>query len=113
LKNENARLRPYEQYPTQVQSLYKTGGLSYPSGHASGVELQARILATLFHGQEAVLLQRAKQVGDSRVVAGVHYPSDVKEGMDLGDLLFAQLEANPKFTAALVAAAKVDKISTP
>ncbi len=115
LKNENARLRPYEQYPTQVQPLFKTGGLSYPSGHASGVELQARILATLFHanGQDALLLKRAKQVGDSRVVAGVHYPSDVKEGMDLGDLLFAQLEANPKFTAELAAAAKADKVPTP
>ncbi len=114
LKDQNARLRPYEQHPTEVHPLFPTGGYSYPSGHASGVELQARLLATLFNanGQDVLLLKRARDVGDSRVVAGVHYTSDVKAGMDLGDLLFTQLEANPKFKDALTAAAKADHIST-
>jgi len=112
VKDQNARLRPYEQHPTEVHPLFPTGGYSYPSGHASGVELQARLLATLFHtkGQDALLLKRVREIGDSRIVAGVHYTSDVKEGEDLGDLLFTQLEANPQFKDALTAAAKADHI---
>ena len=115
IKEQNARLRPYEQHPDVVHSLYPTGGFSYPSGHATGSELEARLLATLFHanGQDALLLKRAQQIADSRVVAGVHYASDVKAGKDLGDQLFAALEANAKFTAALAAAAKADNVPTP
>jgi acid phosphatase (class A) len=115
LKGDNARLRPYLQHPTEVQPLFKPDGYSYPSGHASGMQLQARILATLFHtnGQDALLLKRAREVGDSRVVAGVHYTSDVKAGIDLGDLLFTELEATPAFKDALTAAARADNIAMP
>jgi len=114
LKNENARLRPYEQHPDLVHPLFSTDGYSYPSGHASGMDLQAHILATLFHtnGQDSLLFKRAREIADSRVVAGVHYPSDVKEGQALGDLLFTELESNPKFKHALHAAAKADHIPT-
>lgn len=113
LKNENARPRPYEQHPDVVHPLFTTGGLSYPSGHASGMELQARLLGTLFQAKSQDLLKRAQQIGDSRVIAGVHYPSDVKVGLELGDLIFTELEANSKFKDALAAAAKADKVPAP
>ncbi len=78
LKDENARLRPYEEHPLAVQPLFITDGYSYPSGHASGTELQARLLATLFPGQEVPLLKHAREIADSRVLAGVHYATDVR-----------------------------------
>ena len=110
LKNENGRLRPYVQHPVLVTPLFMVPDFSYPSGHASGSELQARILGKLFPLRAEDLLKRARQGADSRVVAGVHYASDTEAGLVLGDLLFDQFEANPKFVSELSAAAKEDHI---
>ncbi len=110
LKNQNARLRPYVQHPTLVVPLFTVRDFTYPSGHASGSQLQARILGVLFPDRADDLLKRARQIGDGRVVAGVHYASDIEAGQNLGDLIFKQLQANPKFKHDLAAAAQKDGI---
>jgi acid phosphatase (class A) len=110
LKKANGRLRPFDQHPTLVTPLFTAGDFSYPSGHASGTELQARILGELFPAQRDALLKRARQVADGRVVAGVHYTSDTEAGLALGDLLFTQLEARPEFQNELAVAATKDQI---
>jgi acid phosphatase (class A) len=111
LKTANARLRPFVQHPTLVQPVFAATDFSYPSGHSTGSELQARILGTLFPDQADALLKRARQIADSRVVAGVHYASDTEAGVTLGDLVFAQLEANDKFKSDLSSAAQQDNLS--
>lgn len=113
LKNENGRLRPYVQHPTLVLPLFPSAEFSYPSGHSSSSELQARLLGKLFPGKAEALLHRARQIADSRVVAGVHYASDTEAGLALGDLLFSELEANAKFQSAFLDAARQDKIPLP
>jgi acid phosphatase (class A) len=110
IKKTNARLRPFVQHPTLVTPLFETGDFSYPSGHASGTELQARILAKLFPKQEDALLKRVRQIADSRVVAGVHYTSDTEAGLALGDLVFAQIETKPRFQNDLKEAAAKDQL---
>lgn len=110
LKKKNARPRPYVQHPTLVVPLFPVKDFSYPSGHASGSELQARLLGVLFPDRAGDLLKRARQISDGRVVAGVHYASDVAVGENLGDLIFQQLEASPKFKRDLAAAAQKDDI---
>jgi len=80
LKKANGRPRPFVQHPALVQPLFTAGDFSYPSGHSSGTELQARILGTLLPAQSEQLLIRARQVADSRVIAGVHYTSDTLAG---------------------------------
>ncbi len=110
LKKSNARCRPFVQHPTLVTPLFTVPDYSYPSGHASGTELQARILGKLFPTQANELQRRARQVADSRVVAGVHYTSDTEYGIELGDLVFRELEANVRFESDLEAAAQADRI---
>jgi acid phosphatase (class A) len=110
LKNENQRLRPFVQHPTLVTPLFRVDDFSYPSGHSSGSEVQARILGVLYPDRAQDLLKRARQVADSRVVAGVHYASDTEAGENLGDLIFAQLETNTQFKQDLAAAAQKDGI---
>ncbi|HEX4140778.1 MAG TPA: phosphatase PAP2 family protein [Candidatus Methylacidiphilales bacterium] len=110
LKNENKRLRPFVQHPTLVIPLFPVEDYTYPSGHSSGSQLQARILGALFPSRAEDLLRRARQVADSRVVAGVHYASDTEAGENLGDLIFEQLEANAKFKQDLAAAVQKDGI---
>jgi acid phosphatase (class A) len=111
LKKINGRLRPFVQHPVLVMPLFTAGDFSYPSGHSSGTELQARILGKLFPTRSDALLTRARQVADGRVVAGVHYASDTEAGIALGDLLFAQLETKPEFQNDLTAAGTKDQIS--
>jgi len=110
LKKENGRLRPFAQHPTLVTPLFLSKDFSYPSGHASGTQLQALILGELFPTFAEGLLKRAREIADSRVVAGVHYVSDTEAGQNLGDLLFSELKANAKFKDELAAAAAKDGI---
>jgi acid phosphatase (class A) len=110
IKKANGRLRPYVQHPTLIVTLFVVGDFSYPSGHASGLELQARILGQLFPTQSDALRKRARQIADGRVVAGVHYTSDTEAGLALGDLLFAQLETKTEFQKDLSTAATKDQL---
>jgi acid phosphatase (class A) len=102
---------PFVQHPILVTPLFTAGDFSYPSGHSSGTELQARILGKLFPARSEALLTRARQVADGHVVAGVHYVSDMEAGIVLGDLLFTQLENKPEFENDLTAADTKDQIS--
>jgi acid phosphatase (class A) len=110
IKNANARLRPFVQHPSLVLPLFTVGGFSYPSGHASGLELQARILGQLFPAQRDALLKRARQIADGRVIAGVHYISDTEAGILLGDLLYTELESKSEFQKDLATAVTKDQI---
>src|SRR5277367_3845922 len=56
LKKTNGRLRPFVQHPVLVVPLFTVGDFSYPSGHSSGTELQARILGKLFPTRSDALL---------------------------------------------------------
>jgi acid phosphatase (class A) len=110
IKKANGRLRPFVQHPTLVVPLFTLGDFSYPSGHASGMELQARILAQLFPDKSDALLRRARQIADGRVVAGVHYASDTEAGLALGDLLYMEIAATTGFQKDLSTAAQADRV---
>lgn len=57
---------------------------SYPSGHSSASAAAAEVLAHFIPGKAADFRALAKEAGDSRVWAGIHYPSDTFEGVALG-----------------------------
>jgi len=111
IKKANGRLRPFVQHPTLVVPMFTVGDFSYPSGHATGMELQARILGQLFPDKSDALLRRARQVADGRVVAGVHYASDTEAGLALGDLLYTEIAAKNSFQKDLSAAAETDRVT--
>jgi hypothetical protein len=73
------------------------------------MKLQARILAELFPDKTDALPQRARQIADSRVVAGVNYASHTESGLILGDLVFNELKKKGAFEKDLMAAAVKDK----
>lgn len=77
---------------------------SYPSGHAEFGELYALILAELAPDLKDAIAARGDQIGDDRVMAGVHFPSDVAAGRMLGQALFAKFMASPAFQADLAKA---------
>lgn len=83
---------------------------SYPSGHASASWLYALVLAELDPQNAATILARGRTIGESRVVCGVHYVSDIEGGRTAATALFAALHSNAQFEADMdLARAEVTK----
>ena len=52
------------------------------------------------------VLARGLAYGESRVICGVHYPSDVEAGRIVGAAMVAALKADPAFQADFAVAAR-------
>jgi hypothetical protein len=102
-KNKYKRLRPYLGHPEIVKALFTVNGYSYPSGHAMGSYTLATVLSAIFPDKKQAFFDRAAQISQSRVNAGVHYPSDIKEGGILGQKTGDAIVATPSFQADLAA----------
>jgi len=104
------RRRPFVDFPNLpkcpllVDSLGATG--SYPSGHGLTGWLWGSILAETAPSFADALLARGLAFGDSRVVCGFHYPSDIDAGRLAASALLARLHADPRFLADLALAKK-------
>ena len=85
------------------------GGSSYPSGHAGWGWLSAQILARVEPTRAEAILARGRDYGLSRVICGVHYPSDVDAGRLMGDAVLARLEGDGEYQRLLIAAKGVVK----
>ncbi len=79
---------------------------SYPSGHASIGWAWALTLAEAAPDRADALLMRGYAFGQSRVVCGVHYRSDVEAGRVVGAATVARLHADPVYLAQLAEARK-------
>lgn len=102
------RARPYVADPAIVPCSAVPPGTplsgSYPSGHAMVGWLAALVLAEMVPESADALLERGRRYGDSRVVCGVHYPSDVEAGRLMAGAVFARARSNPVFARDLASA---------
>jgi len=57
---------------------------SYPSEHAAVASAAAAVLGYLFPNEAQTFADQAQECGESRLNAGVQFPSDVSAGMELG-----------------------------
>jgi acid phosphatase (class A) len=95
LKDHFGRPRPYVTLSEVQPAVTRPYGHSYPSEHASWGVSQAVLLAELQPARRRELLERGRQIGYDRVLAGVHYPSDVQAGQKLGAFLAEAWLADP------------------
>ncbi len=72
---------------------------SYPSGHATRGILWASILSQIAPDKKEALLQRGEEIGWDRIIAGVHFPSDIYAGRVLGLALAHAMNNDPAFQA--------------
>jgi len=79
---------------------------AYPSGHASIGWAWALALAEIAPDRVDAILARGLAFGQSRVVCGVHWKSDVEAGRVVGASVVSRLHADPVFTAQMAAARK-------
>ena len=77
---------------------------SYPSGHAAFAACAAVLLSQMVPEKRDALFARASIFAESRIVAGVHYPSDVEAGWISGTVIAAALMRQPRFESDFAAA---------
>jgi acid phosphatase (class A) len=103
------RVRPFVAFPGQPICPLKPADIqfrlpatgSFPSIHSAFGTLFALIFAELEPGREDALLARGFAFGQSRVVCGFHYPSEVNAGRLMGTVMFARLMQNAQFRTEL------------
>jgi acid phosphatase (class A) len=105
-KNLHQRVRPFtvNKETSCTPEAEAKLSFSYPSGHSAVGWAWALILSEIAPDRTNVILARGLAYGQSRVVCGVHWLSDVIEGRLMGAATVARLHADPVFQADLEAA---------
>ena len=102
-KRHYMRRRPYDRFnePTLVpaeEERLRTNG-SYPSGHTVRAWSMALLLVEVNPAAQDALLKYAYEWGQSRVIAGFHWQSDVDASKVLVSAAFASLHNDETFLA--------------
>lgn len=77
---------------------------SYPTGHGAAGWAWALTLAELSPSRASAILVRGREFGDSRVICGYHYPSDIDAARVMAAGVIARMHADQGFRRALDAA---------
>jgi acid phosphatase (class A) len=77
---------------------------SYPSGHSTLGFSMGVVLASVVPEKSQVILARAAEFSENRLVCGVHFRSDIVAGQEFGTALALKLMQNPAFRAQMDAA---------
>jgi acid phosphatase (class A) len=70
---------------------------SYPSGHATFAYVHAILLADMVPEKSREIFERAARYARSRVIAGVHFPSDIAAGRLSASVIDNTLLHEPRF----------------
>jgi acid phosphatase (class A) len=99
IKAELRRPRPYDSHSDLHPCLPPETGFSFPSGHSSWYTAAAHLLADLVPERRERLLEMAGHGAASRVMCGVHYPSDVLAAQRFARAAAGQIIASPQWQA--------------
>ena len=84
LKNYLKRHRPQDAIPSFTSEIEPLDKFSFPSGHTCAAFFMWGVFTTLFPVCSVPLLLWGILVGVSRVILGVHFPTDIVAGAILG-----------------------------
>ncbi len=110
VRDKYHRMRPFAFHndssctPQAEHALRQAG--SYPSAHASIGWTWALLLAEVAPERSDALLARGLSYGQSRVICGAHWQSDVSQGRVIGAGTLARLHSDPVFRAEVEEAKK-------
>ena len=109
-KNYYNRVRPFvlfgEGSLTPDDEPFLRGNGSYPSGHSAFGWAAALILAEINPDRQNEIFKYGYEFGQSRVICGVHFQSDVDAGRIMGAATVARLHADKEFMKKLEKAKK-------
>ncbi len=104
-KEHYMRVRPFAFYGVNTcnmkdQKTLSTNG-SYPSGHTAIGWATALVLAEINPYRQNEILKRGFEIGQSRVICGYHWQSDVDAARVVSSAVVARLHANDEFNAQM------------
>ena len=101
------RIRPFEYFKEETltgEDDELRGEGSYPSGHTIRSWLAAMLLSEVNPAVADYVYARAWEYGNSRVIAGAHWQSDVDASRVAASIGFASLQTSPEFQEDMAAA---------
>lgn len=100
-KDAFSRPRPFKHFgePSGVPADEEKYGASssYPSGHTMMAWIVALSLASIDEAHEYEIIRVGYELGQSRVVSGFHYQSDVDAGRMAADAAYARVVSDPEY----------------
>ncbi|HEX9396637.1 MAG TPA: phosphatase PAP2 family protein, partial [Burkholderiales bacterium] len=84
LKRGTVRPRPYQVMPAIAAGALPLDAYSFPSGHTLHAVAFTIVAASYYPGHAGLLGAFAALTAASRIVLGLHYPSDVLAGAAIG-----------------------------
>jgi acid phosphatase (class A) len=97
------RARPKDR-DARVKPILPSHHGAYPSARTTGTRIWAFVMGEIVPERKADFLAHADKSAWLRVVAGVHYPTDLVGGRLIGEAFIALLQNNPDFNRELAAA---------
>jgi D-alanyl-D-alanine dipeptidase len=102
------RKRPFERFHEHMLTMYEEAELSgegsYPSGHSQRGYAAALLLSEVNPANADTIMSRGFMYGESRVIAGAHWQSDVDASRLCAAIGVARLHTSPAFLEQLVKA---------
>ncbi len=103
------RKRPFERFHEAMltgEEKELSGEGSYPSGHTMRGWTAALLLAEINPSAADAIYARAWEYGESRVIAGAHWQSDVDASRVAASIGYSRLQTSPAFRAQMARACK-------
>lgn len=100
-KQRFARPRPFLVDARVRPCAERLTSFSYPSTHSFSAYECAAILADVFPEKRGELFERARRIAWSRVIGGVHFPTDLEAGRRLAEAVIAAERKSQAFRAAI------------
>lgn len=95
------RKRPFDRFQEHMYTTWEEDALrgegSYPSGHTIQGWAAALILAEINPAAANAIFARAWEYGESRVIVGAHWQSDVDASRPAASIGYAFLQSSPAF----------------
>ena len=103
-KTHYERRRPFQTFNDPLGTSETLDATSYPSSHSAKGWIVALLLIEINPAAQNALLKLGYEYGQSRVIVGAHWQSDVDAARLIGSSTYARLHTSPRFLQEMAAA---------